>query len=205
MLYYIARFSFLVFFKVYLGFKVVGGENVPKKGAFILASNHSSYLDPILLASSLKRGLYYLARDTLFKKRCFGWLMRQVHSFPVKRNKGDLRAIRDSLRILGEGRPLVIFPEGTRTKDEQLDRGKPGIGFIAAKAGVPVLPAYVAGSFKALPRGFKTLKRHPVAVYIGEPVTFDRKYFEANGRDLYQRISDEIMKRIAELSRLSQT
>ncbi len=140
-----------------------------------------------------------MARENLFKRRCFGWIMRHLHAFPVKRSKGDLGAIRESLARMKEGKPLVIFPEGTRSKDKNLKKGKPGIGFIAMKARVPIVPAYIEGSFDALPRGPDTLKRHPVKVYIGHPMDFSRFYGEKAGRAAYQKISDEIMLAIARL------
>jgi 1-acyl-sn-glycerol-3-phosphate acyltransferase len=200
MLYFIGWSLFLIFFKCYLHRKVVGRENVPAKGAFIFASNHSSYFDPILLGTAIFRSLNYMARDNLFRKRCFGWVMRQLHSFPVKRNAGDLGAIKTALKVLKKGKPLVVFPEGTRTKDENLKRGKPGIGYIVVKSRVPVVPAYIAGSFRALPRGAGTLKRYPVTVYIGRPLYFDR-YFGKRDKAVYQAISNEIMERISELKR----
>ena len=123
MAYFIGWSLFFIIFKFYLGFKVVGRENVPKKGPFIFVSNHVSYLDPILLGTSVYRSLNYMARANLFKRRRFGGMMRSVHAFPVKRDNGDLKAIKDSLRILKEGKPLVIFPEGTRSKDKELKRG----------------------------------------------------------------------------------
>lgn len=199
MLYFIARSIFSIFFNVYLGFKVTGRENVPVKGAFIFVSNHVSYLDPILLGTSVPRSLYYMARENLFKRPCFGGIMRGLHAFPVKRSKGDLRAIKQALGILAAGKPLVIFPEGTRAKDKNLRPAKPGTGFIVSKAMVPVIPAYVHGSFDALPRGVKTLKRHPVEVYIGKPINFDSMTFEKKGKAAYREITDEVMKKITEL------
>ncbi len=171
---------------------------MPDNGAFIFVSNHSSYFDPIFLGTSLHRGLYYMARENLFWKPFFGWVMRQVHAFPVKRNSGDLGALKQALAILKDGKPLVIFPEGTRSTDKNLRSAKPGVGFIVAKAGVPVVPAYIDGSLEALPRSLKTLKRHPVSVYIGEPVMFDISNGR-NSKEAYQKISDELMKRIAVL------
>jgi len=184
---------------MYLGFTVVGRENIPEKGAFILASNHVSYLDPPILGTSMYRSLNYMARANLFKRQCFGWIMRHIHAFPVGRNTNDFWAIKESLRLLYSGRPLVIFPEGTRAKDKTLRQGKPGVGFIVAKTRVPVIPAYVGGSFEALSRGVKTLKRHPVSVHIGKPIFFDLDNLDRKDKARYQKISDEIMKRIAEL------
>jgi len=198
MWYFIGWSLFLLFFKVYLGFKVVGREHIPKKGAFIFVSNHVSYFDPILLGTALHRSLNYMARADLFKG-FLGWALPKVHAFPVARGNGDLAAIRESLRMLNTGRPLVIFPEGTRSYDKTLRPAKPGVGFIVAKSGVPVVPAYIDGSFEALPKGASTLKRHPVSVYIGEPINFNTAYFDRRNKEVYQRMSVEVMKHIAEL------
>ena len=198
MIYFIGWSLFLVFFKCYLDFKVVGRQNVPKKDAFIFVSNHSSYFDPILLGTSLYRSLYYIARENLFWKPLFGWVMRQVHAFPIRREGGDLGALRQALAMLKDGKPLVIFPEGTRSKDKALRPAKPGVGFIVAKAGVPVVPAYIDGSLEALPRSLKTLKHCPVRVYIGEPINFGFSRGR-NSKEVYQKISDEIMASIAAL------
>ena len=198
MAYFVGWSLFLIFFKIYLSFKVVGRENVPKEGAFIFVSNHSSYFDPILLGTSIHRSLYYMARENLFWKPFFAWIMRQVHAFPVKRDSGDLGALKQAIAILKDGKPLVMFPEGTRSKDKRLRGAKPGVGFIAAKAGVPIVPAYIDGSLGALPGSLNTLKRHPVNVYIGEPIIFDLDHGR-NSKEVYQKISDEIMARITAL------
>jgi len=199
MLYIIFRFLFWLFFKTYLGFHVYGSRKIPKKGAFIFVSNHQSYLDPILLGCSTGRLLNYMARDTLFKKPVSRWAMRRVRSFPVKRGQGDAPALKTALKILKSGNPLVMFPEGTRVKDGNLKRGKPGVGFIVAKAGVPVIPAYVHGSFDALARGVRTLERHPVSVHIGDPIVFDNLNVVRGDKGAYQHISDEIMQHIEKL------
>ncbi|MDD3905461.1 MAG: lysophospholipid acyltransferase family protein [Candidatus Omnitrophica bacterium] len=198
MWYFIGWSFFLIFFKTYLGFRAVGRSNVPAKGAFIFVSNHSSYFDPILLGTSLRRALYYMARESLFHKPISNWAMKQVHAFPIKRERGDLGALRQALAILRDGKPLVMFPEGTRSKSAQLRSAKPGVGFIVAKARVPVIPAYIDGSLEALPGSLKTLKRHPVTVYIGEPIVFDFTGF-GNSKEAYQQIADEIMNKIAAL------
>ncbi|MCM8790853.1 MAG: 1-acyl-sn-glycerol-3-phosphate acyltransferase [Candidatus Omnitrophica bacterium] len=199
MWYFIGWLFFLIVFKLYLGVKVVGRENVPAKGAFIFASNHTSYLDPILLGISIYRSLNYMAREDLFKEGFLGWALPKVQAFPVRRGEGDVGALRQALRLLKTNKGLVIFPEGTRSEDAQLKRAKPGIGFIAAKSGVPVIPAYIEGSFEALPRGVKTLKRHPVKIYIGRPLHFADDVSNKNDRLVYQKISDEIMSAIADL------
>ena len=102
-----------------------------------------------------------------------------------------------SLEVLNAGKALAIFPEGTRVKDRTLKRAKPGIGFLVHKTGAPVVPAYIEGSFDAQPRGIKTLKRYPVKVHIGKPVDFKSWCEKPGNTELYQGISDEIMRRIA--------
>jgi len=128
-----------------------------------------------------------------------------VNTFPVRRGEGDVSAIKTALKLLKTGRPLVIFPEGTRTEDRQLQRGKPGIGLIVAKAGVPVVPAYIEGSFDAMPRGTKRIRRSPVKVYIGKPIYFKHDITGKLGREAYQKISDRIMAEIALLKESCET
>jgi len=199
MWYFIGWSIFRVWFRIRLNVKVYGRENVPAKGPFIFASNHASYLDPILLGTSIYRSLNYMAREELFEKGFLAWALPKVQAFPLKRGAGDPGAIRQALRLLKTGKPLVIFPEGTRSEDGQLHRGKPGIGFIVAKSHVPVLPAYIEGSFEALPKGVKTLKRNVVRVYIGKPMYFDRYLSSGEDREAYRNISDEIMAEVARL------
>ena len=200
MYYFIGWTFFLLFFKAYLNLKVIGRENIPKKGAFIFASNHSSYLDPIILGVSVYRSLNYMAQEDLFTRPFLGWALRKVQSFPVRREESDFRAVRQALNKLSEGKPLVIFPEGTRSKDGSLKRAKPGIGFIASKAKVPVVPAYIKGAFDALPRGVSTLRCRPVTIIIGKPISSDNANSGTVDKDAYQKISDAIMHRITELS-----
>lgn len=195
MWYFIGWSIFFIYFKLYMNVKVVGRRNIPAKGSFIFASNHASYLDPILLGTSIHRSLSYMAQEGLFEKKFLAWALPKVNAFPLKRGEGDPGAIRQALKLLKTGRPLVIFPEGTRTEDNRLQPGKPGIGFIVAKSGVPVVPAYIEGSFEALPRGEKNLRRRQVKVYIGKPVYFNNS--DIKDRDAYQKISDDIMASIS--------
>jgi 1-acyl-sn-glycerol-3-phosphate acyltransferase len=191
----------LIVFRLSLDIKVFGRRNVPARGSFVFASNHASYLDPIILGTSIFRSLNYMAREDLFRDGFLAWALPRVQAFPVKRGEGDLGALRQALKLLKTGKPLVIFPEGTRSEDGALQRGKPGIGFIAARSGVPVVPAYIEGSVEALPKTAKSLKRCRVRIYIGKPIRFEMPP-AAKGpaeRDQYQRISDDIMSAIAAL------
>ena len=199
MFYFIIRWASLIFFKLRLWFKVEGREHIPAKGAFIFAANHSSYLDPFLLAAASCRTLHFITRDKVLKYPVLGWILKHSNTIPVKRHGVDLGAIKDSLRLLAKGKALGIFPEGTRTKDRKLKRAKSGVGMLVYMAKVPVVPAYIEGAFDAMPRRPKTFKRHPVKVYIGKPVYFTKECAGEHTRETYQRISDEIMRHIAVL------
>ena len=199
MFYFIIRWAFRIFFKLRLWFKVEGAERIPAKGAFIFAANHSSYLDPLILAASTSRPLHFITRVKLLEYPVIGWILKRANTIPVKSHGRDLSAIKDSLRLLAKGKAVGIFPEGTRTKDRKMKRGKFGVGMLAYMAKVPVVPAYIEGAFEALPRRVRTFKRHSVRVYIGKPIYFTREWEIEPSREIYQRISDEIMRQIAEL------
>lgn len=199
MIYYIIKYATTIFLKIYLGLKIFGKENIPKKGAFIVAANHASYLDPLLLAASFKRPLYFIARDRLLTSDALGWLVKNANTIPVKLHGPNISALKTSLKVLSEGRILTIFPEGTRSKNRQLKKAKPGIGFFVFKTKAPVLPVYIDGSFDAQPRSIRTLRRHPVRVYIGKLIDFSSRYGQKPGVELYQSIGDEIMRDIGRI------
>lgn len=144
-------------------------HNIPLKGGFILASNHISNLDPPILGISTRRRLHFMAKIELFKHPLVGWWLRQLWAFPVKRGQGDMGALKETLRILKRGNPVLIFPEGTRRQAGEELRAQPGAGFIAIKAKVPVVPVFIQGSDRAMPPGSKFFKRSLVTVTIGKP------------------------------------
>ncbi len=202
MFYFIIRWFALIFSKLWLWFKVEGREHIPAKGAFIFAANHSSYLDPLLLAASTSRPIHFITRVNLLSHSLLGWILRHANAIPAKRHSKDMSLIKDSLRLLAKGKVIGIFPEGVRTKDRLLHRAKSGIGMLVYMAKAPVLPAYIEGTFDALPRRIRTFKRHPVRVYIGKPIYFTKEFAGEQTKEAYQRISDEIMRQIAELKRI---
>jgi 1-acyl-sn-glycerol-3-phosphate acyltransferase len=185
--------------KIYFGLKVFGRDNIPKEGAFILASNHESNADPFILGASLpcSKWFSYLAKKELFENKISGWYFRRIHAIPLDRSEADTSTIRTTLKILKSGRPMVLFPEGRRSKGKGLQDGKRGIGFIAAKAKVPVVPAYIEGSYKALPEGLSSINKNRVNVFIGKPLYFNGTQY--NNKDSYQKISSRIMEEITKL------
>lgn len=161
--------------KLFFHFEVKGRENIPKSGGFVLVSNHSSFLDPIFLSISCPRVLNYMARDSLFRNPLFGWWLLDVGVFPVKRWSGDLPAIRAAVRRLKAGRGLGLFPEGTRSPDGQIRDFSQGFALLADKAGVPMVPARVIGSYKAFGKGSRMIRPVKVRVVFGECMRLDKE------------------------------
>lgn len=189
----------------YCSLEVVGREKIPADGGVIVAANHVSYLDIPILGCSLARRADFLAKAELFSHPVVGWFLRRLGGVPIRRGGIDRRALDEVQSRLARGRVVVVYPEGTRSPDERLGPAKPGIGLLAARSGVPVVPAYLMGTGAAWPEGAKWLRRSPVTVWFGDPLRWDAVRAGHEEGDLaarrYQRISDEIMGRIAALQR----
>ncbi len=195
MLYSIVRILLVVpLFKLFFKMKVRGAENIPKRGGFILASNHVSFLDPLALGAASGRNLNFMARDSLFKIPVFGSLIKAVDAFPVKRDSADRGALKEAMRRVKAGRALALFPEATRQDtDGALAEPAAGIGFLAARLAVPVIPAFISGTEKALPRHAKFIRRARVSVSFGKQISME-------GSPQYQDIASRIMEHIRYLA-----
>lgn len=134
------RYVTMGVYKLFYNFHIEGAENIPQDRALVMASNHRSYADPVILTMPMKKPVTYMAKEELFKNKLFGWFITKLGAFPVKRGTGDMQVIDDAVAILNSGRHLVIFPEGTRSKDGKVGKGKTGVAMIAAKSGADVLP-----------------------------------------------------------------
>lgn len=198
--YRFCRFLFKVYFWTYHRGRVYGAKYVPEKGAFILAGNHMSFLDPPFFGMACKREAFYMARDTLFRHPLSNWILRSWNCVPVSRERGDIGAMRTVLRLLDEGKPVLMFPEGTRSDDGKLQEGRAGIGMVVAHARVPVLPMRIFGTDRALPRGTSLPRPARVTIVFGEPFTYPIPA-EFDKKTLYLDIAREIMRRIAALER----
>ncbi len=196
--YKIVRLILDFIFFVCLGLKVEGRENIPDKGAIIVAPNHKSYWDPPVIGVAFhNRVIHYMAKEELFRNPIFGWIIRQFGTFPVKRGTVDRAAVRQAVRELKSGNPLGIFPEGTRIKREGLGRFHSGMASLALMTGTPVIPVAVLGSMD-LPK-----KNGPLAVLIGKPIAVakerptDEKVAELNEKvkGEIQRLMDEYRSR----------
>jgi len=172
---------------------VVGADRVPREGRLLLAANHVSVLDPALIGAALPRELDFLAKTELFRIPGFGALIRRLNAHPVDRSGSDSTALRLALRLLGDGRAVLVFPEGTRGTEGRLGPARAGAGMLAALSEAPVVPVYVQGSGRALPRGAVVPRPARVTVTFGAPPL---RFARERGKAQYQEISDEIMAAI---------
>ena len=186
---------------VYLAglFKVVGIENVPRKGALLICPNHSATLDPPLVPAFVPRDdTWSMAKSEFFRKPLIAFIYRSYQSFPVVRHTADRAALKRSFDLLKAGQALVIYPEGTRVESGVLAKPEPGAGFIAQKAGCPVLPVALTGTRECLPKGAWWPRRTRVTITFGKPFLVLQK--RADGRRVtHEEASDAIMLAIAEL------
>jgi 1-acyl-sn-glycerol-3-phosphate acyltransferase len=188
------------FFHLFYDVEVYGLEHVPKQGAFLLAANHVSFFDPFLIGSVLRRDIYYFARKTLFKKGLGEWLLKGFNAIPVDREGMDLGAMKMVFKVLEGGSPLMVFPEGTRTSDGKLQRPKSGVGMMACKAGVAVLPSYIDGAYGIWQRGQKKPKfRGKLRVFFGPCIKQSEYNNRAENKVRYEGAANRIMEGIEEL------
>lgn len=178
--------------------KVVGKENLPRKGGCIIASNHLSYLDPLVVGASCPRQIHYMAKKSLYRNRLFAKLLTSINTFAVSESGVGLDAMKESLKKLSEGKVVGLFPEGARSKDGRLQAAKWGVGFLALKSGVPVIPARIIGTDQALPIGAKFIKLRPIRLYFGRPLKFKKGSPEEKRND-YSQAGRLIMKEISNL------
>lgn len=199
--YGLSRWLLWVALRFKLPIKVFGVENVPVQGGVLIASNHASYLDPPLIGCPIKsRPVRFMARDTLFKNRFMSWFYQRVGVVPLSREKGDIGAMKTAIQLMKSGHCVALFPEGTRTGNGELQKAKSGIGFLIHKAGVPVVPTYIGGSFHAFPRGASKINRHPVTISYGKVISTDELMIcKTDGKPDFDAITQLVMSRIESL------
>ncbi|MCX6956940.1 MAG: lysophospholipid acyltransferase family protein [Verrucomicrobiae bacterium] len=188
--------------RTFFHFRVIHPERMVESGSLILAMNHQSYFDPPLAGICSKRAVYFLARKTLSSLPFFGRLLPDFNVIPIDRDGKDSSSLKTIIRLLRSGNAVVLFPEGTRSPDGSLQRGHSGIGLIIAKTKAPVLPMRIFGAHEAFPKNSKKIHHHPITVVLGNPIYFNEEELtpvRGQERELYQKLSDRVMKAIAEL------
>jgi len=204
--YFIAWSCFRLIYRFYFRWRICNPERVPLTGSVILASNHLSFLDPPLVGSALHRDINYLARDTLFRYPGIGALLRSWNSVPVDRDGAGAAGLRAILDRLLAGGAIILFPEGTRSKDGKLQPARSGIGLTVMKSNALVIPVRVFGTLEAYGRHMKIPLPRKVAVKYGVPLKFEALRAEAKTcskarlKEIYQQVADEIMAALAKLA-----
>ena len=188
-----------LYFKFFHRLEVIGLEKIPSSGSFILASNHQSYFDPPALGCKLPRNLHYFARDSLFFWP-LGFLIRNLNSIPVNRTQLDLATLKRVLKVLQQGDPLLVFPEGTRSPDGQIHSGKKGIGLLLAKSQTDVLPARIRGGNKVLGKGMLIPRiGRKLVVSYGPIIRFEELDPGKSDSLRYETIANRVLEAISKI------
>ena len=199
-LYGVSHYAVRGFYEAFFRGEVVGTDNLPRTGPFIVAANHVSYLDPPFIGCQVPRQLRPFARRTLWAGGIVNWWLDGVGCIPVDRGSADVGAIRRVMQALDENLGLILFPEGTRSPTGQMQRPKSGVGLIACRTSVPVVPCRIFGAYEACRKG-RILPRlgTSVSVVFGSPLLPAHFDDPAAGKDRYELAAERIMQGIAAL------
>ena len=198
MFYKIFKILCRLFFGGILSTKIIGVENIPKEGGFILSANHISNFDPPFLGTFIDRTINYMGKEELFKNPIMAMICRGLNVFPVKRGAADKNAIKNAVKVLKSDGCLGIFPEGTRSKTGKLGKAELGVSVIAAMTKAPVIPAAIIGTKKI----FSSEEKFPrLAVVYGEPLKFSGN---AKDKEVLNDFAQKIMSEIAKLKELGE-
>jgi 1-acyl-sn-glycerol-3-phosphate acyltransferase len=185
----------------FFDFRIVGADRLDFAGSALVCCNHASFLDPPFIGQAFPMPIHFFARKTLFDNPVLGWLLRRWQVIPIDRDKPDAASLKTTIRMLKQGEKVLMFPEGTRCTDGKLLPARAGVGLFIAKSKAPVLPMRLYGTFDAYPKGAKLLKPASVTLVVGELWQPDLTAVEGReGRDVYQGLADEVMRRIAALT-----
>ena len=180
--------------------RVIGRGHVPKAGAYIIAPAHRSMLDIPLASAVTNRRIRFMGKAPLFRVPVLGAVFRALGGFPVERDGGDVGPVRDSLRILEAGEPLVVYPEGSRQRGRQIAELQPGAAYLAAKVGVPIVPVGIAGAeetFRTRPGRMPGFGR--IVVLVGEPILPPTRTSSVVKRSSVDELSATLHERLQKL------
>ena len=193
-MYAVLRAIVTFIFKINYNLSFEGKNNIPKAGGYIYASNHRSYTDPVLISIPVRKRFAYMAKEELFKQNIFFTaLIKFFGAFPVVRGAGDTSVIDTSIEKLKKGKNLVIFPEGTRSYDGKVGKGKSGVALIAAQAGVDVIPVGI------IFEGAKLKFRSKIVVRFGKPIKASELAISGTSSAELKALKSKIMGAITEL------
>ena len=195
--YYVARLIIRILLLLFTRWQVLGKENIPNQGPLLVVSNHVNLADPPLVGISLGRKAMFMAKEELFRSKFSGYFMSGFGAFPVHRGQLDREALRQADKVLAKGLALIMFPEGTRSRNAQLQPAFPGSALVALRSGVPILPVGITGTQRI--KGLTWLLHRPrLTVNFGRPFNLP----PADGKLTKTRLTEQanlIMGHIAEL------
>jgi 1-acyl-sn-glycerol-3-phosphate acyltransferase len=168
--YAIVRFLIWLVAKVLWRISFEGLQNVPRSGAFVLAPVHRSFIDFGLVSAVTRRPMGFMGKESLWKNKWLGAFITHLGAYPVNRGAPDRESLRRTLQMLEKGKPLVLFPEGTRRTGPVIEHLHEGAAFVASRAGVPLVPVGIGGSERALPKGRALPRLIKIHVIVGEPL-----------------------------------
>ena len=187
---WVVQGALYIWCKLYYRAEVIGLENIPKEGPLIFCGNHRSYLDPPLIVCTAKRDMCFLAKKELYKNKILAFLGSAFEAIPVNRDEKDVKAIKESLKVLKRGDCIALFPEGTRNGMEKGEKIKDGVAFFAIKGGAKVLPCGIKGGTK---------ENRKVTITYGKPLDFTN-YKDVKDKEVLDKVTNEIMNKINELA-----
>src|SRR3990167_8538121 len=188
----------VILLRVFYHTRVENRGFIPLDGPLIVAANHFSYIDPIVLQSMFPRRISFMMTELYYEGRG-KWLFKLLHCICVKEEGSNISALKGGIEVLKKNGVLGIFPEGGVSKEGRLQEGNPGIGFLAIKSGVPVIPAFISGTYEALPKGAKIPKISRIKVIFGRPMTFKSMNEKATKKGIVE-VTRQIMEQIEALS-----
>jgi 1-acyl-sn-glycerol-3-phosphate acyltransferase len=194
--YHLSRLLAQLFYR----FRILHRDRMIQTGPVIVAMNHQSFFDPPLGGNACDRAIYFLAKKSLMKIPVLGWLLPKLNVIPVDLEGQSPGALKALIRILRAGDCALVFPEGTRTPDGNLQPALPGLGFVIAKTLAPVVPMRIFGAYDAWPIGGKIRLGPCITVVLGQPIHFSDSDLQSQDREVYARLSQRVMDAIAEIS-----
>lgn len=199
MFYYWIHKLVFIFIRTFNSWKIVGKENLPSSGPVVLVANHVSLWDPPVLACSIKRPVCFMAKEELFKIPVLGKIIDLLNAFPVKRGKMDRNALRLAAKCLDNGGVLGLFPEGTRSKTDELLPLQAGSALFALRSGSPLVPVGLTGTRTSFPLTW----RGKIQVRIGKPLVYNELYGKKINEADLQRVTEDIRQELTKLCQQS--
>jgi 1-acyl-sn-glycerol-3-phosphate acyltransferase len=197
--YFICKTIIIILSKIYWRLSAKGRENIPKEGGVLLVANHASYLDPPLIGSYSTRPVNILAKSELFKIPIFNLIIKALGAIPIRREMIDRKSLRIAVDLLKDGCVLLVFPEGTRTRNGSIGNPKPGSGLIAKMADVAIVPVYIQGSYETLPRRRIFPKPNKIKIHFGKSFTISDSGYDVKEKDFVYILSNFMIDKIKEL------